>query len=111
MLGEALKQVSHMTWYEELPKIELHVHLEGAIPHTALFNLIQKYGGDPSVPDVAALAKRFKYKDFPQFIETWIWIILLKMKFQLSFAPCLMSAQELLTASGSTQFGNTLNMD
>jgi adenosine deaminase len=62
-----------MTWYEKLPKIELHVHLEGAIPHTALFNLIQEYGGDPSVPNVAALAKRFKYKDFPQFIETWIW--------------------------------------
>ncbi|UCH61949.1 MAG: adenosine deaminase [Fidelibacterota bacterium] len=62
-----------MTWYEDLQKIELHVHLEGAIPHEALFDLVQKYGGDPSIPDVAALAKRFEYKDFPQFIEAWSW--------------------------------------
>ena len=62
-----------MTWHDEVPKVELHVHLEGAIPHEALFALIQKYGGDPSVPDVGALAKRFEYTDFPQFIETWNW--------------------------------------
>jgi len=62
-----------MTWYDRVPKVELHVHLEGAIPHEALFALIQKYGGDPSVPDVPALAKRFEYKDFPQFIEAWSW--------------------------------------
>ncbi len=62
-----------MTWYEDIPRIELHVHLEGAIPHEALFNLIQKYGGDPSVPNMAALAKRFEYKDFAQFITAWSW--------------------------------------
>jgi len=60
-------------WYQEVPKVELHVHLEGAIPHAALFELIQKYGGDSSVPDIAALTKRFEYKDFSQFIETWSW--------------------------------------
>jgi adenosine deaminase len=62
-----------MTWFEKLPKVELHVHLEGAIPHGALFDLIRKYGGDASVPDVAALARRFVYKDFAQFIEAWSW--------------------------------------
>jgi adenosine deaminase len=62
-----------MTGYKKLPKIELHVHLEGAIPHQALFDLIQKYGGDPSVPNLDALKKRFKVKNFPQFIETWSW--------------------------------------
>jgi len=62
-----------MTWYDDLPKIELHVHLEGAIPNKALFDLIQKYGGDPSIPNVAALAKRFEYKNFPGFIEAWSW--------------------------------------
>ena len=62
-----------MTWYEQVPKVELHVHLEGAIPHEALFDLIQKYGGDPSVPDVAALTTRFQYRSFPQFIEAWSW--------------------------------------
>ena len=62
-----------MKWYDNLPKIELHVHLEGAIPHAALFDLIEKYGGDPSVPDVAALAKRFEYRNFSQFIDAWSW--------------------------------------
>jgi adenosine deaminase len=62
-----------MGWFGELPKVELHVHLEGAIPHSALFELIQKYGGEPSVPDLPSLAKRFEYKNFDQFIEAWSW--------------------------------------
>lgn len=62
-----------MTWYRRLPKVELHVHLEGAIPHSALYDLIQKYGGDPDIPDVSALTKRFEFKSFPQFIEAWSW--------------------------------------
>jgi adenosine deaminase len=62
-----------MPWYCNLPKIELHIHLEGAIPHPVLFDLIQKYGGDPSLPDVQALTKRFVYRDFPQFIAAWSW--------------------------------------
>ena len=62
-----------MSWASALPKVELHVHLEGAIPHGALFDLIQKYGGDPSVPDVGALARRFATKDFAEFIEAWSW--------------------------------------
>lgn len=62
-----------MTWYKDLPKVELHIHLEGAIPHDALFDLVQKYGGDPAIPNLAALKKRFEYKNFSQFIETWSW--------------------------------------
>lgn len=62
-----------MDWFELVPKVELHLHLEGAIPHEALWELVLKYGGDPSVPDLAALKRRFTYQSFPQFIETWIW--------------------------------------
>lgn len=60
-------------WCTHVPKVELHLHLEGAIPHEALWSLIQHYGGDPTVPDRAALAARFCYRDFAHFIETWIW--------------------------------------
>jgi adenosine deaminase len=60
-------------WLERLPKVELHLHLEGAIPHAALWQLICKYGGDPTVPDAAALPGRFVYRDFPDFIDRWIW--------------------------------------
>jgi adenosine deaminase len=68
-----LQNEIEMTWYSQLPKIELHIHLEGAIPHGALFDLIQKYGGDPSIPDLPALTERFEYKDFTQFIAAWSW--------------------------------------
>ena len=61
------------SWFERVPKLELHLHLEGAIPHTALFLLIQKYGGDPSVPDLDALERRFRYRDFRHFLKTWSW--------------------------------------
>lgn len=60
-------------WLERLPKVELHLHLEGAIPHAALWRLICKYGGDSTVPSLEALPGRFVYRDFPDFIARWIW--------------------------------------
>jgi len=56
-----------------LPKVELHLHLEGAIPHAALFALIEKYGGDPAVRSAADIAGLFRFRDFPHFIAMWIW--------------------------------------
>ena len=53
--------------------MELHLHLEGAIPLDALWQLVQKYGTDPSVTSLQSLRRKFQYKDFPHFIETWIW--------------------------------------
>jgi adenosine deaminase len=64
---------ARLDWLERLPKVELHLHLEGAIPHEALWQLICKYGGDPSTPDLAALPGRFVYRDFPDFIDRWLW--------------------------------------
>jgi adenosine deaminase len=60
-------------WCARLPKVELHLHLEGAIPIPALWELVQKYGGDPRLPDEASLREYFKFQDFPHFIELWIW--------------------------------------
>ena len=60
-------------WFDRVPKVELHLHLEGAIPYHALWELVQKYGGDPTVPDFDALQRRFEYRDFSHFIEIWIW--------------------------------------
>ena len=61
------------SWYHDVPKIELHVHLEGSIPLDTLWELIQQYGGDASVPDRGALTERFRYTDFGHFIQTWVW--------------------------------------
>lgn len=60
-------------WYDRLPKAELHLHLEGAIPLPALWELMQKYGGTSAASDLAALRSRFVFRDFPHFIDTWVW--------------------------------------
>lgn len=62
-----------VAYYQDLPKVELHLHLEGAIPLPALWELIRKYGGDPDTPSLAALQTRFAYRDFPHFLEVWTW--------------------------------------
>ena len=64
---------SRNSWFEQIPKVELHLHLEGAVPHHALWELVQKYGRDRSVPDLAALVQKFEYRDFPHFIQVWTW--------------------------------------
>jgi adenosine deaminase len=71
--GKNMPETTKPNWYERVPKVELHLHLEGAIPLDALWQLIQKYGTDPSVTDLQALQHKFQYKDFPHFIETWVW--------------------------------------
>lgn len=60
-------------WFDRLPKVELHLHLEGAIPPQALWELIRKYGGDPSVPSPEALTERFRFRDFAHFLDLWVW--------------------------------------
>jgi adenosine deaminase len=62
-----------LDWCRRLPKIELHLHLEGAIPHDALWELVRKYGGDADLGGPADLAGRFRYRDFAHFIDVWTW--------------------------------------
>jgi adenosine deaminase len=59
-------------WFDAVPKVELHVHLEGAIPLPALADLARKYGEQDAV-DIGALRERFLYRDFAHFIDTWVW--------------------------------------
>ena len=59
--------------FATMPKTELHLHLEGAIPLSAMWTLVERHGGDPEVPDAKALTDRFAYRDFTHFIDTWIW--------------------------------------
>src|SRR5262245_52017035 len=62
-----------LTYFQRLPKVELHLHLEGAIPLPSLWRLIEKYGGDLEVPTIEALRSRFRYRSFAHFLETWLW--------------------------------------
>jgi adenosine deaminase len=60
-------------WLERIPKVELHLHIEGAIPHATLWELIARHGGDLQVPTRDDLPGRFHYRDFPDFIDRWVW--------------------------------------
>jgi adenosine deaminase len=59
--------------FHTIPKIENHLHLEGAIPLEAIWQLIQKYGGDKSVSDINQLKDRFVFQNFMHFIKIWSW--------------------------------------
>ncbi len=62
-----------LNWLRRVPKVELHLHLEGAIPHDAFWQLVRKYGGDPSVGRASDLPIRFRFTDFSHFIQNWNW--------------------------------------
>jgi adenosine deaminase len=66
-----MKKEKFRHFLEQMPKVELHIHLEGAIPLYALYEIIHKY--DQSIPGVEYLLDKFQYKDFSHFLWTWVW--------------------------------------
>jgi len=58
-----------------MPKVELHLHMEGAIPLDALWELIEHHGGDPTITTRQQLDQWFTYRDFAHFMDTWSWMI------------------------------------
>lgn len=58
---------------KKMPKAEIHLHLEGAFTFEFLFELVQKYGGNPEIKSVDDLKKKFVFKDFSHFLDTWFW--------------------------------------
>ncbi len=60
--------------FDGAPKVELHLHLEGAIPIAAMWQLVQGYG-DPRTHSLEEMRARFTYRDFAHFIETWQWML------------------------------------
>lgn len=52
-----------------IPKVELHLHLEGAIPPATLLRIINR----KERMSAEELAARLAYTDFADFIATWSW--------------------------------------
>ncbi len=61
------KSESIEAWIRELPKIELHLHLEGSMSVQTVKTLIGRHGADPSGVWPAGLPEAFSFKDFPDF--------------------------------------------
>lgn len=51
-----------------MPGAELHLHLEGSLEPATLIEL------DPTVTP-EEVSRRYRYRDFPQFIESYLWVI------------------------------------
>jgi adenosine deaminase len=68
-----IKNIKDSDIIAKMPKAEIHLHLEGAFTFEFLLKLIQKYGGEPGIESVDGLQKKFDFKDFSHFIQTWLW--------------------------------------
>ncbi|MEE9573458.1 MAG: adenosine deaminase [Candidatus Neomarinimicrobiota bacterium] len=60
------------SFISDLPKVELHLHLEGAIPLSTLLQLIEKYEGKNYIT-LTELQQKFTYTNFSNFLDTWYW--------------------------------------
>jgi aminodeoxyfutalosine deaminase len=54
------------------PKIELHVHLEGAVRAATLLEIARRNDHELPADTVEGLASLYEYRDFEHFIEIWI---------------------------------------
>lgn len=57
------------TWLRDLPKAELHLHLEGSITPATLIELSRRNDPAPLTPQAAA--DLYTYTDFPSFLMTF----------------------------------------
>ena len=55
-----------------MPKIELHVHLEGTVRAPTLLEIARRNDYPLPADTVEGLAQLYEYRDFEHFIETWI---------------------------------------
>jgi aminodeoxyfutalosine deaminase len=55
-----------------MPKVELHVHLEGSIRPPLLLSLAERNGIDLGVAGPDELAERYVFRDFDHFIELYL---------------------------------------
>ncbi|HLI51878.1 MAG TPA: adenosine deaminase [Thermomicrobiaceae bacterium] len=57
---------------EQLPKAELHIHLEGAVRPATLLELGRRHGIAYPFHDADAARDWYRFRDFPHFIEIFI---------------------------------------
>src|SRR5688500_10115669 len=55
-----------------IPKVELHVHLEGSMQPGTLLRLARRHGIDLPASDEAGLRDWFRFRDFDHFVEIYL---------------------------------------
>lgn len=60
---------------KRMPKTELHLHTEGAIPLPLLLEFIHRKEPNHEIQTIDDLKKRLVYSNFKEFIMTWIWMV------------------------------------
>jgi adenosine deaminase len=58
-------------WLQSLPKVELHVHLEGTISPETLVELDRRHGHPQQLTSAGVAACWYRYADFPGFIDAF----------------------------------------
>lgn len=58
-----------------MPKVELHLHLEGTIRPATLLDLARRHGVALPVRDVAEIVEWYRFRNFRHFIDIWLVII------------------------------------
>ncbi|WP_067607454.1 adenosine deaminase [Nocardiopsis listeri] len=57
---------------DALPKVELHVHLEGSMPAETLFELAKRHRVDGLPGTLEELRSWYEFTDFPHFVEVYL---------------------------------------
>ena len=79
--------------FQELPKAELHVHLEGTMEPATVVALAKRHG---DTLDESTVAARYATRDFSAFIEAYKWVTsYLREPADYSLAVCRMCEQML----------------
>ncbi len=60
-------------WLRDLPKVELHVHLEGSMSVATVAALAERHGADPSGIWPDGLPERFSFDGFPDFARQFFF--------------------------------------
>ena len=66
--------MSTVSYIQAMPKIELHVHLEGSTRPETLLKLAKRHGIQLQADDLAGLHNWFQFKDFGHFLEVYLKI-------------------------------------
>jgi adenosine deaminase len=73
--GPAGVDVQLEQFIRQMPKVELHLHLEGTIRPTTLLDLARRHGVELPANDIEGLLRWYRFRDFPHFVEVWLAIL------------------------------------